>query len=210
MPIIHFTFRPTEVPADAANVQGHIERGRKTHGFYNEQGRYVDSGEELYGPHVMWTWHTHVGLCLFDYERNGYNDSDFHMVVWDEATQSPKDICFASTRGWSYPSYGSSADATEEVKDKYDAYRIAEEAKIAAEKAEAEAREPKKGREVVVVRGSKNVAKGARGTVFWYGLDKYGLSRYGTWDRRKMRVGLLLADGTKVFCPASMVEVVKA
>jgi hypothetical protein len=75
------------------------------------------------GPTAYWTRLTHVGLCLKDYERNGYDDSDFHMIVWDPKAHEPKDICFASTRGWSYPCYGSSADATPEVRADYDLYQ---------------------------------------------------------------------------------------
>lgn len=203
MPIIHFTWKPTEIPAGSANVQGHIERGRKTRGFYNEEGRYVDSGEELYGPHVMWTWHTHVGLCLRDREANGYHDSDFYMLVWDEAKGAPHEICFASTRGWSYPSYGSSVDATPEVRAKYEAWQKAQDELLRAQVAEAEAKLPKKGRRVTVTRSSKNVAKGFSGEVFWYGVDTYNRSRWST----KYRVGIRADDGTKVFCSADMVEV---
>lgn len=67
---------------------------------------------------------SYVGACIRDYERNGRDDSDFHMIVWDDAEGKTKDICFASTRGWSYPCYGSSVDATPEVLAKVEAYRI--------------------------------------------------------------------------------------
>lgn len=65
---------------------------------------------------------TYEGKCIQDRERNMYDDSDFIMTVWDDEKNEPKDIEFASTRGWSYPCYGSWADATEEVKAKYEAY----------------------------------------------------------------------------------------
>jgi len=78
--------------------------------------------------HRVWTWRTHVGLCLQDRERNGYDDSDFYMTVWDEAAQAPREIMFATTRGWSYPSYGSFVDATPEVVAKWEAWKAAREA----------------------------------------------------------------------------------
>lgn len=60
-------------------------------------------------------WETHVGLCIRDWESNGYSDSDFYMLVWNPEAGKAETICFATTRGWSYPSYGSKPDATPEV-----------------------------------------------------------------------------------------------
>jgi hypothetical protein len=73
---------------------------------------------------------THVGMCVYQYERNMYDDSDFFMVVWNEETQSANTIMFATTRGWSYPCYGSDVDASDEIKSKYKAWNQAEESKI--------------------------------------------------------------------------------
>ncbi len=67
-------------------------------------------------------WEEYVGKVISTYERNGYHDSDFYAVVWDDAAQQPKSIVFASTRGWSYPAYGSSEDATPEVLAAYQAW----------------------------------------------------------------------------------------
>ncbi len=75
-----------------------------------------------YGKEGIVLYETHHGLCIQDWERNGYDDSDFYMTVWNEETQRPEDICFASTRGWSYPCYGSSPDATPEIRAKYEAW----------------------------------------------------------------------------------------
>lgn len=58
---------------------------------------------------------TYVGACLSDSERNGRDDSDFYMRVWDEKEQTVKSILFASTRGWSYPCMASRPDATPET-----------------------------------------------------------------------------------------------
>jgi len=67
-------------------------------------------------------YETHHGLCLYDYERNGYDDSDWYMVVWDPVTKTSKEVFFATTRGWSYPCYASKADATPEVRAEFKAY----------------------------------------------------------------------------------------
>lgn len=67
---------------------------------------------------------THHGLCLSEREANFYDDSDFYMRVWDVETQSIKEICFASTRGWTYPCLGSYVDATPEIVALATAYQI--------------------------------------------------------------------------------------
>jgi hypothetical protein len=97
----------------------------------------VRNGEPVYGPIILYT--SHHGLCIRDYERNGYDDSDFHMIVWNEEKGVTEDICFASTRGWSYPCYGSYVDATPEVLAKYEAWKAetAEKARTAAIEEEA-------------------------------------------------------------------------
>jgi hypothetical protein len=66
---------------------------------------------------------THQGLCLVDFERNMYDDSDFYMTVWNPVTKRPSNIMFATTRGWSYPCYNSWVDATPEVCAEYEAFK---------------------------------------------------------------------------------------
>lgn len=73
--------------------------------------------------HLYGLTDTYVGACISESERNGYHDSDFYMQVWDEAEGKVKSICFASTRGWSYPCLASKVDATPEVLAKVEAYR---------------------------------------------------------------------------------------
>lgn len=107
------------------------------------------------GSVIVWTYETHHGLCIRDRERNGYDDSDWYMLVWDWAKMEPYEICFASTRGWSYPCYGSRPDATPEVMA---AHKIWDDARIAQARAEQErleALEPREGKIVRVVRGRK-------------------------------------------------------
>lgn len=67
---------------------------------------------------------THKGLCLYERERNMYDDSDFFMIVWDPEAHCTKEIMFASTRFWSYPCMASHPDATPEVKVEFTAWRI--------------------------------------------------------------------------------------
>jgi len=123
---------------------------------------------------------TNVGCVLSTYEANGYDDSDFYAVVWNEAAQTVQHIQYATTRGWSYPN-GASADATEEVREKAAEYmynsQVDSSIATAYEKAEKQAREVTKGAVVKVERGRK-VPKGVEGSVFWIGNGSYG-SRCG-------------------------------
>lgn len=109
MAIVEFSFKRSDVPANAVRVQEHTTKAGCLDGTTVDQ--------------TYWTWHTHVGLCLSDHESNGSYDSDFCMVVWNEKTDAPTRITYATTRGWSYPSYASFADATDEVKAKYAAWQ---------------------------------------------------------------------------------------
>lgn len=83
---------------------------------------YAYGGGTLSKENHVTIYKSHVGLCLADREYNGYDDSDWFMAVWDELTQSVKEVCFASTRGWTYPCYGSTPDATPEVRALAQAY----------------------------------------------------------------------------------------
>lgn len=115
MAIIRFTNSYNNVPEGAQNVK-FIEPG------FNIHSEPEDTFTRSFGPYCNITWEENIGLCLVDYERNGYDDSDFHMIVWNEEENKPEDICYATTRGWTYPSYGSYVDATPEIQAKYDAY----------------------------------------------------------------------------------------
>jgi hypothetical protein len=70
---------------------------------------------------VVVTYESEHGLCLEKCERNGYDDSDFYMIVWNPETGKAENITYASTRGWSYPCYASYVDATPDVRAAYDA-----------------------------------------------------------------------------------------
>ena len=162
--------------------------------------RYKDTCKPL-GPLYMET--THKGLVLEKRERNGYNDSDFYAIVWDEENNKPKEIEYASTREWSYPN-GAVVDATDEIREKYNSY-ITKQREIAQKaREEAEARIPQRGRNVVVVKGRK-VPKGTRGNVFWRGVDKYKSTQYGTY----YRIGIKDESGNTHWISEDNVEVVR-
>ncbi len=87
------------------------------------EGAYCPFGPGSYNADpekgVVVLYHTHRGLCLFETERNGYDDSDFFMTVWNPEKKAPEGIMFATTRGWSYPCLASHPDATAEVQAQY-------------------------------------------------------------------------------------------
>lgn len=166
---------------------------------------------------------TYVGRVLATGERNGYDDSDFTVTVWEgpaDETGVPRTFDYASTRGWTYPN-GAAVDATPDIRAAYDAHL--ERAAAARRKsiADAEAKIPKPGRTVKVVKGRK-VKIGTVAEVFWAGPDKFARrSRYENpyarvylpemfMGEKFARVGLRLPDGTKVFTAATNLEVVAA
>jgi hypothetical protein len=136
MAIIHFTFQKSNAPNGA--IASHHGAGIYSHTDYNNK---VIGGIAVYaeGPVAIYTWETHKGMCLRDREMNGYDDSDFYMLVWNEEKGCPEEIMFATTRGWSYPSYGSYVDATDDVKAKYQAWCDEQTRKAEAAKRKAKA-----------------------------------------------------------------------
>jgi hypothetical protein len=127
MAIVHMGWSLKDIPANAVNVR------------WSCQVAEGSMGSDVVGPRLMATYETHNGLCLFETERNGYHDSDFYMTYWDEASQSPKSMCFATTRGWTYPCLASKADATPEVWAKYNAWKANREIELRAQYRKAEA-----------------------------------------------------------------------
>jgi hypothetical protein len=123
MAIVHFENQFNRVPEGAANIRF------EGPGFNLDRKPEDVTKSMAFGPYVTITWDTHQGLCIEEFERNRYHDSDFYMVIWNPETKKPENYCFASTRGWSYPSYNSRADATPEVMAEYKAYVAASERK---------------------------------------------------------------------------------
>jgi hypothetical protein len=188
-----------------ANLRSIVEQGS------SYVGKNPETGESIYEtkPFTIWLYDTHMGLCLEDYERNGRDDSDWYMIVWNPATQQTETIEFASTRGWSYPCYGSKPDATEETKAA--AMEYARKNFLATLKGQnaKDARTPQHGRSVKVIKGytSKGVkvAVGTEGDIFWTGPSKnFSGSRY---FRPELMVGVRDLQGNRTFTKAANVEV---
>ena len=100
------------------------------------------------------------------YEENGYHDSDFYAVVWDDETESIIHKQYATTRFYSN-GYGAKVDATPEVIAKATAERKSRFLKSAIEADEETAKTVAKGKMVEINRGRKN--RGVIGEVFWVG-----------------------------------------
>lgn len=133
-------------------------------------------------------------------ERNGYHDSDFEALYWDEDSKAFRWCEYASTRGWTYPAHAE-IDATPEVRARWDAeLERARQAAIARERAI-----PKKGRivEILPNNGKAKGLAGRTGRIFWMQEQR---SRFGTWSYG-WRVGVDLGD-ERVFLNADRVRVV--
>lgn len=142
----------------------------------------------------------YVGCVLWTYERNGYSDSDWYAVCWDEEKQEVVHIEYDTTRagGGGY----AQIDATEEVLLKvYRYYKGIARKQFDSIWNQEQAKKVRKEDTVRVVRGRK-VKKGMVGKVFWLGKS---YNRYS--GRTEDRVGIEV-DGERMFLPLEYVEVV--
>jgi hypothetical protein len=178
----------------------------------NPQYRELDAAERKYldGSTTTGTWHgddvvefTYTGRVLRLGEHNHYHDSDFYAVVWDDAKGGPREVEYASTRGWSYFN-NAAVDADEETLAKFKAWEHDRAVERQAARDAAEAATPREGKTVKVTKGRK-IPKGTVAVVVWFGEDKYNSTQWLT----KYRVGLMI-DGQRVFTSADNVEVVAA
>jgi len=161
--------------------------------FLKERGPTCTDRCRHYNPVVLKK--SYEGCVLGTYERNGYNDSDFFAIVWDEESQTVKHVEYATTRGWTYPN-SASVDATPETIEKARCFQEKVIYKQIRQEAQRKALEPVLGKVVVVVRGRK-VPVGTEGEISWQGAGFRGTSR----------VGIRLLNGTMVFTAMSNVEV---
>jgi hypothetical protein len=158
-----------------------------------------------YGGDVTFAVKTFEGRVLCEYEKNGYNDSDFFAVVWNDETDSIKVIEYGSTRHGGY--YGCSIDATPETIAKAKEWKANV---LAAEKFEKDLlisglAEKGKLATVANAKGKNARFNGMQGVVFWEGVDKFAphyLAKYGA----NRRVGLEF-DGEKAFFSGEEVHV---
>ena len=145
--------------------------------------------EERDGGHaeIIETKETYVGRVLETYEENGYHDSDFYAVVWDDETESIIHKQYATTRFYSN-GYGAKIDATPEIIEKATAERKARFLKSAIEKDEETAKTVAKGKMVEINRGRKN--RGIIGEVFWVGNP----DKFSYYAKEHRSVGIKLDD----------------
>jgi|SaaInlV_165m_DNA_1040744.scaffolds.fasta_scaffold19760_2 hypothetical protein len=136
---------------------------------------------------ILETKETFVGKVLETYEENGYHDSDFYAVVWDDETDSLIHKQFSTTRFYSN-GYGAKIDATEEVIAKATAERTKRFLNSAIEADEEKAKTIAKGKKVEVVSGRKN--RGAIGEVFWIGNP----DKFSYYSKEHRSVGIKLND----------------
>ena len=136
---------------------------------------------------IIETKETYVGRVLETYEENGYHDSDFYAVVWDDETNSLIHKQFATTRFYSN-GYGAKIDATPEIIEKATAERKTRFLKSAIEKDEETAKTVAKGKMVEINRGRKN--RGIIGEVFWVGSP----DKFSYYAKEHRSVGIKLDD----------------
>lgn len=149
----------------------------------------ADKGDEFYDV----TW---AGRVLRLVEHNYHDDSDFFAEVWDEEKGEPREVWYATTRGWTYNN-GASVDADEATLAAYAAYRDKRYRRAAEERRAYEESRLARGRRVRVVKGRK-VPVGTEGTLIWLGGGRFG-----------GRVGLKDDEGTVHFTAAGNVAVMQ-
>jgi hypothetical protein len=137
---------------------------------------------------------------LVTYERNGYDDSDFCALVWDDSRV--KEVTYASTRGWTYHN-STVVDATPEVQHAARAYFLG--AVLAAElrNAENSTLVPEKY-DLVLSTTTRGKNVGVRGVLRWIGPDSYARSYGGI---APMRAGIKVEGETKLcYVPLDKVQ----
>jgi len=156
---------------------------------------------------------SYEGAVLATRERNGYHDSDFYAIVWDEAEGRLTSVLYDTTRGASGGS--ATVDATEEVIEKARAWVLEVDIRneIAREARRVEEPGPgdiKKGdrlrlKEAVTFKDKKSgetieAEAGESGAVIWKGaFGTFYRNGYNKPDRGNTRVGLKLDDGRVIF-----------
>ena len=134
---------------------------------------------------IIETKESYVGRVLETYEENGYHDSDFYAVVWDDETESIIHKQYATTRFYSN-GFGAEVDATPEVIAKATAERKSRFLKSAIEADKETAKKVAKGKMVEINRGRKN--RGVIGEVFWVGNPE----KFSYYAKEHRSVGIKL------------------
>lgn len=129
-----------------------------------------------------------TGCVLDTYERNGYDDSDFFAIYWDEASQSVKTMEYGTTRGWTYPNHAS-VDATPEVIEKSLRFEIARAVPLFVRNDREAAAVPGKGKTCRVIKGRK-IAKGEVVRV----IGNPQTSKWNSWSAEVTTALVQIAD----------------
>ena len=136
---------------------------------------------------ILETKETYVGRVLETYEENGYHDSDFYAIVWDDETNSLIHKQFATTRFYSN-GYGATIDATPEIIEKATAERKERFLKSTIENDQETAKSIVKGKMVEINRGRKN--RGIIGEIFWVGNP----DKFSYYAKEHRSIGIKLDD----------------
>lgn len=136
---------------------------------------------------------TAEGCVIATRERNGYDDSDFYAIFWNEEKGEIDSREYASTRGWTHNNHAT-VDVTEETMELARAWKAAQLAKgleFYHKRQAGERPAIKVGDDVFVSNPrARKVSFGESARVFWAGPNQYGS---GTC------LGLEYADGRRVF-----------
>jgi len=136
---------------------------------------------------IIETKETYTERVLEVYEDNGYNDSDFYAVVWDDEQNCILHKQYATTRFYS-EGYGAKVDATPEIIEKANAEKAKYFLKFAIENDLENAKSVKIGKRVEITRGRKN--RGTIGEVFWVGRPE----KFSYHSKEYRTIGIKLND----------------
>lgn len=138
------------------------------------------------------------GRVLYTYESNGYDDSDWYAIVWDDAEQKVKTINYATTRCAGYGDAEIDADGYA-IRKAYGYYKKQCREIFDKHVNQKNAMKIEKGDIVIITKGRK-IKKGTVAKCFWAG------TRYNAYSRHdEQRIGLEV-DGEKVFTNADNAE----
>lgn len=142
----------------------------------------------------------YVGCVLDNYEHNGYNDSDWYAICWDEEQQKVTHVEYDTTRagGGGYAKVDATMDVIRKV---YRYYKEIARKSFDSTWNQEQAKKVRLEDTVRIIRGRK-VKKGTIGKVFWIGKS---FNYYS--GRAEERVGIEV-NGERVFLPLEYVEVV--
>ena len=144
---------------------------------------------------------TYKGCVLELFEENGYQDSDFIAIVYDENTDELKHINYNTTR---FSGGGiAEIDATNDIIKKAQRKMYKFHKSFIEDKYVKEAFKPDKGKMVCVEKGRKH--KGKEGEIFWIGIDKFKTNYMQTY----YNVGIKNKEET-FFVPIEYVKVIDA